>query len=587
MLSLGINAIEKIAKQTPHLHVSVASGALVIEHNTNLRPDVQMTRAPMHPKSAKYSNRPMEQTSECNSVSRSEDLLESWDIPGSWQWVEIGQVAVVVGGGTPKTSDPGNFEGGAIPWITPADLSGYSDKYIARGFRNITEQGLKSSSARLLPTNTILFSSRAPIGYVSIASQPVTTNQGFKSFVLPESIDPSFVYYYLKCARETVESLGGGTTFKEISGAAAAKIPLAIAPLAEQRRIVAEIETQFTRLDASVAALRRAQANLKRYRASVLKDACEGRLVPAEAELAPSEGREYEPAAILLERILVERRARWESQEKRRGKYKEPSAPDTSALPELPEGWVWATVEQLGSLDRNAITDGPFGSNLKTSHYTTEGPRVIRLQNVGDGEFVDAYAHISAEHYSKLSKHSVEPGDLVIAALGETLPRACLIPSTVGPAIVKADCIKFKPAASIVVGEFLNCALNFEETRKRTAGIVHGVGRPRLNLQEIKSIPLPVPPLAEQGRIVAEVERRLSVIQQAEATVKASLARAERLRQSILKQAFSGRLVPQDPDDEPASALLERIRAEREAEAEASRAAKGKSRTCRARKATA
>ena len=92
-----------------------------------------------------------------------------------------------------------------------------------------------------------------------------------------------------------------------------------------------------------MAALRRAQANLKRYRASVLKDACEGRLVPTEAELARSEGREYEPADVLLERILAERRARWESQEKRRGKYKEPSAPDTSALPELPEGWVWAT----------------------------------------------------------------------------------------------------------------------------------------------------------------------------------------------------------------------------------------------------
>ena len=115
-----------------------------------------------------------------------------------------------------------------------------------------------------------------------------------------------------------------------------------LAPLPEQHRIVAEIETQFTRLDASVAALRRAQANLKRYRASLLKAACEGSLVPTEAERASSEDRDYEPAAVLLERILAERRAHWESQEKRRGKYKEPSAPDTSDLPELPEGWVWA-----------------------------------------------------------------------------------------------------------------------------------------------------------------------------------------------------------------------------------------------------
>ena len=289
----------------------------------------------------------MEQISENSLVSSSQHPAESWGIPDSWEWLEIGNVTAVVGGGTPKTSDPEYFEGGELPWITPADLSGYTEKYIARGARNITEQGLKGSSARLLPTNTVLFSSRAPIGYVAIASQPVATNQGFKSFVLPESIDPSFVYYYLKCAKEAIETLGGGTTFKEISGAVAAKIPLVLAPLAEQRRIVAEIETQFTRLDASVAALRRAQANLKRYRSSVLKDACEGRLVPTEAELARSEGREYESADVLLERILVERRAHWESQEKRRGKYKEPSAPNTSALPEPPEGWAWANLDQL------------------------------------------------------------------------------------------------------------------------------------------------------------------------------------------------------------------------------------------------
>ena len=226
-------------------------------------------------------------TSDYRPESNTLALLEPWEIPDSWVWTKTAEVAVIVGGGTPKTSAPKNFEGGEIPWITPADLSGYKTKYIARGARNITEAGLNGSSARLLPANTVLFSSRAPIGYVAIASQPVTTNQGFKSFVLPKGIDPSFVYYYFLRAKETIESLGGGTTFKEISGATAATIPLALAPLAEQHRIVVEIETQFTRLDASVSALRRAQANLKRYRASVLKAACEGRLVPTEAGAGP------------------------------------------------------------------------------------------------------------------------------------------------------------------------------------------------------------------------------------------------------------------------------------------------------------
>ena len=124
---------------------------------------------------------------------------------------------------------------------------------------------------------------------------------------------------------------------------------LPLPPFPEQRRIVAEIEKQFTRLDAAVAALRRTRANLKRYRASVLHAACSGELVPTEAELARAEGREYEPADVLLERILAERRARWEAQEKRRGKYQEPAAPDTSDLPTLPEGWVWVTLGQISA----------------------------------------------------------------------------------------------------------------------------------------------------------------------------------------------------------------------------------------------
>ena len=491
--------------------------------------------------------------------------------PG-WATTTFGEVATIVGGGTPKTSEPANFENGEIPWITPKDLSDYTAKFISHGARNITDRGLQKSSARMLPRKSVLMSSRAPIGYVAIASVPLATNQGFKSFVLPSGVDSSFVYYLLLRFRDEIQALGVGTTFKEVSAAKAATIPLPLPPLPEQRRIVAEIEKHFTRLDASVAALKRVQANLKRYRASVLKSACEGKLVPTEAELARSEGRDYEPADRLLDRILSERRAQWESQDKRRGKYKEPVVPYTSNLPKLPEGWVWATVEQLASLEPNSITDGPFGSNLKTSHYTREGPRVIRLQNIGDGQFIDAYAHISWDHYRRLTKHEIEAGDLVIAALGKGLPRSCIIPKTVGPAIVKADCIRFRSAKDLALAAYLNFALNADRTRRRTANIVHGVGRPRLNLREIKGLPLPIPPPAEQHRIVAEVERRLSVIQQAEAAVEANLTRAERLRQSILKQAFSGKLVPQDPNDEPASVLLERIRAERAAAEAAAKA---------------
>src|SRR5271167_4022418 len=111
---------------------------------------------------------------------------------------------------------------------------------------------------------------------------------------------------------------------------------------------------------------------------------------------------------------------------------------------QLPLGWAWATVQDLAAPEPRAITDGPFGSNLKTAHYTHAGPRVIRLQNIGDGVFLDEKAHISQEHFAALSSHAVRPDDVLVAGMGETLPRACLAPRSLGDAIVKADCFRVR-----------------------------------------------------------------------------------------------------------------------------------------------
>ncbi|MCC6409955.1 MAG: restriction endonuclease subunit S, partial [Planctomycetes bacterium] len=146
--------------------------------------------------------------------------------------------------------------------------------------------------------------------------------------------------------RAAVAALQAGSTRKRISRSNLGTIPLPVPPLDEQRRIVAEIEKQFTRLDAGVAALRRVQANLKRYRASVLKSACEGRLVPTEASLARAESRPFESGADLLQRILADRRARWVG----RGAYKERVSPDPASLPDLPDGWAWLTMVQAGEV---------------------------------------------------------------------------------------------------------------------------------------------------------------------------------------------------------------------------------------------
>ena len=444
---------------------------------------------------------------------------------------------------------------------------------------------VKSESRYVQPLDIIISVSNSLelVGKVAqVAAVPQRTTLGaFISLLRPSSLlNPKFYYYQMaspKFQSGIRYSASTTTNISNISSSKLTEITLNFPPLAEQHRIVAEIETQFTRLDASVAALRRAQANLKRYRASVLRDACEGRLVPTEAELARSEGREYEPAGVLLERILAERRTRWESQEKKRGKYKVPSAPGTSALPELPEGWVWATMPQLGELNRG-----------KSKHRPRNDSRLLGgpypFVQTGDIRHSGGLVTKHSQTYTDfgLAQSRLWPlGTLCItiaaniAETGILSYDACFPDSVVG----------FISSGGNVLTKFLEFFIRTEKDELES--FAPATAQKNINLQVLSGMATPLPPLAEQRRIVAEVERRLSVIQQAEATVEASLARAERLRQSILKQAFSGRLVPQDPGDEPASALLERIRAEREAMAEASRAAKGKSRTRRARKETA
>jgi len=436
------------------------------------------------------------------------------------------------------------------------------------------------------------------IGKLGINSMRLTTNQAI-AFTKPDLMPAKYLFYYLMAERSSLINQGKGGTQSNISQTVLKAYPLVVAPLLEQHRIVEAIESYLTRLDAAVALLERVQRNLKRYRASVLKAAVEGRLVPTEAELAKKEGRSYEPAGELLKRILVERRKKWignaaekaraKAKEKARkagkswthaddikalkkarktaeAKYKQPAPPEMADLPDLPEGWCWGTIAQLASAKPHSLTDGPFGSNLKTEHYTEAGPRVIRLQNIGDGQFINAEAHISDDHYEQLKKHAAYPGDVVIASLGVELPKACLIPDRLGQALVKADCLRLKPNARLVDRHYLMHALNSRPIRRRTEALVHGMGRPRIGLTLLRTIPVPLPPHAEQKRIAKSIDTLLSITENIVQLLERQNLRTARLRQSILKWAFEGKLVEQNPNDEPASVLLERIRAERSAE---------------------
>lgn len=227
----------------------------------------------------------------------------------------------------------------------------------------------------------------------------------------------------------------------------------------------------------------------------------------------------------------------------RKGKYKEPMLPNTTDLLQLPNGWAWATVDQLSSWLPGSVQSGPFGSQLLHSEFVSEGVLAIGIDNVSDGTFsIGANHRISTEKYSQLRKFSARPGDVLITVMA-TVGRVCVLPENLEPAIVTKHCYRITPATNAITSRFLAIALRADaSTRWHIFGNVRGQTRPGINGPILKAAPVAIPPMTEQRRIVAEAESRLSVVEELEAVVNANLHRAACLRQSILQEAFTGKL---------------------------------------------
>jgi len=490
----------------------------------------------------------------------------------------MGSVSAVIGGGTPDTRKPEYF-GGEIAWVTPADLSGHTAKYISAGARSITPQGLDNSGAQLMPARSVLFSSRAPIGYVAIAANPVSTNQGFKSFVLDTGVQPDFVYYYLLFAKPLAARLASGTTFLEISGKKAALIPVPVAPTREQSRIAEMLDELFSELEAAVAALERARHKLKLYRASVLKAAVEGAITAEWRAQYP----DTEPASEPLNRILAERRRCWEADQLAKfkgkgqeppknwkGRYKEPATPDTTNLPPLPEGWCWASFGQIGAT-QGGLQKSP-ARKPQDRHYP-----YLRVANVQRGALDLRELQRFELTDGELARLRLEAGDLLIVEGNGSrteIGRCALWRGQVADCVHQNHIIRVRPLPGLLPNyahAFLNSPTGqsaIQEAASSTSGLY------TLSISKVERLPIAFPPLAEQEAIVEAVEDQLSVVDHLEADLEAKVEGAQALRQAILRDAFAGRLVPQDPKDEPASELLKRIAGEREVRARAAAAAR-------------
>ena len=468
---------------------------------------------------------------------------EPCNLPSGWANTTLGEVFKWGSGGTPRRN-VSHYYSGPIPWAIIGDLN---DGLVNKTANSITILGLEASNARIVPVGSVLLAMYGSIGKLGIVGTELATNQAI-AFTHTGVISNKYLFWYLRASRSALIAQGKGDTQSNISQMVIKGFPFLVAPLAEQRRIVAEIEKHFTRLDASIAALKRVQANLKRYRASVLKAACGGKLVPTEAELAQTEGRDYEPADQLLMRILTERRTRWESHEKRGRRYKEPVAPSTTGLPDLPEGWSYVLIQQIFSLTRSGLKTGPFGSLLKKHEHKKTGVPVLGIENIQRMNFVPGNKIFVTSHKAQeLSSYDVHEGDILISRSG-TVGEACVVPSGLGDARLSTNLMRITLAKEYVSPQYFCLLFDGSPTvLDQVSALCGGSTRDFLNGKILQSIVFPLPPLAEQRRIVAEVERHLSVIQQTEAAVEANLVRADRLRQSILKQAFSRPSRPPEP----------------------------------------
>jgi type I restriction enzyme S subunit len=454
-------------------------------------------------------------------------------LPNGWHYKAVSEIGAVgeqavLTGPFGTNLGRGDFVASGIPLLTIGCLTQGGINLDKALF--VSEEKAKELSRYRLKEGDLLFSRMASVGRAGLVPkwlEGALFNYHIMRLRLDESrIDTRLFINYVRGAkqvRDYLKAVNHGATRDGINTEQLLGLPIAVPPLAEQREIVAELEKQFSRLDEAVANLQRVKANLKRYKASVLKAAVEGRLVETEATLARREGRTYETGGQLLQRILEERRAGWAG----RGKWKAPETPTADTA--LPKGWTWASVDQLADVGTGATP------KRDKAAYWNDGDVPWVTSSVVNGDYVDEASEFVTKLALAETNLTLYPiGTLLIAMYGEGKTRGKCTELRI-PAATNQALAALQVHVSIrgYLRHFLE--LNYEEMRKVASGGV----QPNLNLSLVRAVCVPLPPLPEQVRIVAEVDRHLSIIREVEAEVDASLKRAQALRQATLQSCFS------------------------------------------------
>lgn len=495
----------------------------------------------------------------------SQDMMP-FEIPSSWKWCHLNELGSIVGGGTPKSGESAYWCDEGVHWLTPADLYGLNEKFIGRGKRDITELGLAKSSAQLLPKGSVLFSSRAPIGYVAISSNELATNQGFKSVVPFIGGLSEYIYYFLKRSAKYIDAEASGTTFKEVSGAIVSEILAPLPPLNELSRIVAKVDElmklcdqleqqtevsiaahqvlvetllatltnsadaeelmeNWQRISAHFDTLFTTEESIDQLKQTILQLAVMGKLVPQN----PAD----EPASELLKRIAKEK-----AQLVKEGKIKKhkalPPITDDEKPFELPDGWEWCRFGQLFKSFSN-------GLYKPAKFYTDAGVISLRMFNIQNGNIdFEGVKRVEVEA-KELEQFVLEKDDLLINRVNskELVGKTALIPASDEPLVYESMNMRAKPVDGLLCAAYLNLFMMSSFAKETIFSFAkEAVGQASINQGQVSSILTPLPPLNEQRKIFAKTDELLLLCERLKVFLKKSQTAQLHVTDALIEKAI-------------------------------------------------